>query len=100
MLRDFMKCGIHMHYVFARNGCGAGMVKVVQTTLAEDEYTTLREVLKRLSPKEGLYLAVTRLLPEKAKLVSSDSFLSRKPAGRSGRKDLSKAHGKYLYLKR
>lgn len=75
------------------------MAKVVQTTLEEDEYKTLREVLKRkrLSLKEGLHLAVTRLLQEEVKLDPSDTFLSRRPVGRSGRRDLSKAHDKYLY---
>ena len=77
------------------------MAKVVQTSLEEEEYKTLREVLRRkgLSLKEGLHLAVTKLLQEEDKLDTSDSFLSRKPIGRSGRKDLSKAHDKYLYGK-
>jgi hypothetical protein len=77
------------------------MAKVVQTTLEEEEYKTLRDVLKRkrLSLKEGLHLAVTKLLQDEIKLDPSDPFLSRKPAGRSGRKDLSKAHDKYLYGK-
>jgi hypothetical protein len=77
------------------------MAKVVQTTLEEDEYKTLREVLNRkgLSLKEGLHLAVARLLQDEVKLDPSDSFLSRKPVGRSGRKDLSRAHDKYLYGK-
>ncbi len=77
------------------------MAKVVQTTLEEEEYKTFREVLKRrrLSLKKGLQLAVTRLLQEEAKLNASDPFLSRKPIGRNGRKDLSKAHDKYLYGK-
>jgi hypothetical protein len=81
---------------------GAGkMTKVVQTTLEEEEYKTLREVLKRkrLSLKEGLRLAVTRLLQDEVKLDRSDPFLSRKPVGRSGRKNLSRAHDKYLYGK-
>jgi hypothetical protein len=77
------------------------MAKVVQTTLGEDEYKTLREVLERkgISLKEGLRLAVARMIQEEAKLDPSDSFLSRKPVGRSGRKDLSRAHDKYLYGK-
>ena len=39
-------------------------MRVVQTTLEEEEYRTFLEVLKRrhLSLKEGLHLAVTRLL--------------------------------------
>lgn len=77
------------------------MAKVVQTTLEEEEYKTLREVLRRrrLSLKEGLHLAVTKLLQEEIKLDPSDPFLSRRPVGRSGRRDLSKAHDKYLYEK-
>jgi len=38
-------------------------------------------------------------LQEEVKLDPSDAFLSRKPVGRSGRKDLSRAHDKYLYGK-
>jgi len=77
------------------------MAKVVQTTLEEEEYRSFREVLKRkrLSLKEGLRLAVTKLLQDETKLDPSDSFLTRKPVGRSGRKDLSIAHDKYLYGK-
>jgi len=75
------------------------MTKVVQTTLDEQEYRTLREVLRRrgLSLKEGLRIAVTRLVLEEMKLDPSDRFLSRQPTARSGRKDLSKAHDRYLY---
>jgi hypothetical protein len=78
------------------------MAKVVQTTLEEEEYKTLREVLKkkRLSVKEGLQLAVRRMLQDETKLDRSDPFLSRKPGGRSGHKDLSSAHDRYLYGKR
>jgi hypothetical protein len=77
------------------------MAKVVQTTLEEEQYKTLREVLRRkgLSVKEGLQLAVTNLLQEELKFDASDPFLSRKPVGRSGRKDLSVNHDKYLYGK-
>jgi hypothetical protein len=77
------------------------LAKVVQTTLEEEEYRTLREVVRKkgLSLKEGLHLAVTRLLQEEVRLNPSDAFFSRKPVGRSGRKDLSRAHDKYLYGK-
>lgn len=77
------------------------MAKVVQTTLEEEEYRTLREFLRRkhLSLKEGLQLAVTRMLQEEVKIDRADPILSRKPTGRSGRKDLSKAHDRYLYGK-
>ena len=75
------------------------MTKVVQTILDEHEYRTLREVLRRrgLSLKEGLRIAVTRLVLEEMKLDPSDPFLMRRPTGRSGHKDLSKAHDRYLY---
>ena len=52
-----------------------------------------------MSLKEGLRLAVAILLQEEFKPDASDAFLSRKPVGRSGRKNLSKAHDKYLYEK-
>jgi hypothetical protein len=77
------------------------MAKVVQTTLDEDDYRMFRDVLERkgVSLKEGLRLAVAKLIQEEVKLDPSDSFLSRKPSGRSGRKDFSRAHDKYLYGK-
>lgn len=75
------------------------MVKVIQTVLDEEEYRTLRDVLRRknLSLKEGLHMAVTKLLQEETRVPPSDPFLVRQPAGRSSRGDLSKAHDKYLY---
>ncbi len=75
------------------------MTKVVQTTLDEEEYRTLKEILgkKGLSLKEGLRIAVSQLLKEETKVDANDPFLVRKPAGRSGRGDLSKAHDRYLY---
>lgn len=75
------------------------MVKVVQTVLDEEEYRTLRDLLRRknLSLKEGLHMAVTKLLQEEARVSPSDPFLARQPVGRSSRGDLSKAHDKYLY---
>jgi hypothetical protein len=78
------------------------MTKVVQTTLDEEEYRTLKEILRKrhLSLKEGLHIAVSRLLKEETKIDARDPFLVRKPAGRSGRGDLSKAHDRYLYGER
>ncbi len=75
------------------------MTKVVQTTLDEEEYRTLKEILgkKGLSLKEGLRIAVSQLLKEETKIDAKDPFLVRKPTGRSGRGDLSKAHDRYLY---
>ena len=77
------------------------MVKVVQTTLEEQEYKSFREVLRRehLSLKDGLRLAVTKLLQDETKIDVSDPFLSRVPTGRSRHRDLSRAHDKYLYGK-
>jgi hypothetical protein len=75
------------------------MTKIVQTALDEQEYRTFREVLRRrgLSLKEGLRIAVARLVSEEMKLDPSDPFLSRQPTGRSGHKDLSGDHDRYLY---
>jgi hypothetical protein len=89
--------------------CNAGLhvswqdevTKVVQTVLEDEEYRTLLNLLrkKHLTVKEGLHIAVTKLLQEEFKLDSSDRFLSARPFGRSGRRDLSTAHDKYLYGK-
>ncbi len=75
------------------------MAKVVQTTLDDDEYRTLRAILskKKLSLKEGLHMAVRKLLLEETEIDPADSFLSSRPFGRSHRKDISTAHDKYLY---
>lgn len=75
------------------------MTKVVQTTLDEEEYRTLKEILRKrgLSLKEGLRIAVSQLLKEETKVDAKDPFLVRRPTGRSGRGDLSKAHDRYLY---
>lgn len=75
------------------------MTKVVQTTLDEDEYRILKEILGRkgLSLKEGLRIAVSQLLKEETKVDAKDPFFVRKPSGRSGDGDLSKAHDRYLY---
>ena len=75
------------------------MTKVVQTTLDEEEYRTLKEILGKrgLSLKEGLHIALSRFLKEETKVNAKDPFLVRKPTGRSGRRDLSKAHDRCLY---
>jgi hypothetical protein len=75
------------------------MTKVVQTTLDDEEYRILKEILEKrgLSLKEGLHIAVSQLLKEETKVDAKDPFLVRKPTGRSGRGDLSKAHDRYLY---
>ncbi|TMH94659.1 hypothetical protein E6H37_06850 [Candidatus Bathyarchaeota archaeon] len=75
------------------------MAKVVQTDLEEDEYMLFTELLhkQRLSIREGLRLAVNRMVKEGVKVDPKDSFLNRKPTGRSGLGDLSKRHDEYLY---
>ena len=75
------------------------MAKVVQTDLEEDEYMLFTELLhkQRLSIREGLRLAVNKMVKEGVKLDSRDPFLNRKPTGRSGLGDLSKRHDEYLY---
>ena len=69
--------------------------------IREEECRTLREGVRKksLSLKEWLHLAVTKLLQEEVKLNPEDTFFSRKTVGRSGRRDLSRAHDKYLYGK-
>jgi len=75
------------------------MAKVVQTTLKEEEYRAFKEALQKkgLSIREGLKLAVERLIEAEFKVVADDPFFTHKPVGRSGLGDLSKKHDKYLY---
>src|SRR2546422_11210917 len=75
------------------------MAKVVQTDLEEDEYMLFTELLhkQRLSIREGLRLAVNRMVKEGVRVATKDSFLNRKPTGRRGLGDLSKRHDGYLY---
>ena len=96
-----MKMRLTCTLVFMQSVGGTKTLRLVQTTLSEGVYRTLREVLKRqhLNLEEGLRLEVARFLQEGIKPDASDAFLSRKPVGRSGRKNLSKAHDKYLYEK-
>ncbi len=78
------------------------MVKNVQTTLGDEEYQVFRELMERrkLSMKEGLRMAVARVLEEEVRVDPKDPFLTRKPRGKSGLKDLSARHDEYLYGKR
>ncbi len=78
------------------------MAKVVQTDLEEEEYRVFKELLDRhrLSIREGLRLAVDRMVKEKVKVDPKDPFLRRKPSGKSGLGDLSTRHDKYLYGKK
>jgi hypothetical protein len=75
------------------------MARNVQTTLEEEEYRVFKELLdrKNLSLREGLRMAVARVLEEQVKVDPKDPFLTRKPAGKSGVHDLSTKHDKYLY---
>lgn len=75
------------------------MGKVVQTTLEDEEYRVLKEALdrKKLTLREGLKLAVTEFLKREVKLDPGDPFFAHRPAGKSGLKDLSTKHDKYLY---
>lgn len=77
------------------------MAKVVQTTLKEEEYRAFKEALreKGLSIREGLKLAVVRLIEAEFRVAADDPFFTHKPVGRSGLGDLSKKHDKYLYGK-
>ncbi|NIP67086.1 hypothetical protein GWN63_06110 [Candidatus Bathyarchaeota archaeon] len=75
------------------------MAKVVQTKLEEEEYRAFREALEKkgLSIREGLKLAVERLLEAEFRIDADDPFFTHKPVGRSSVSDLSKEHDKYLY---
>ncbi|RLI43254.1 hypothetical protein DRO59_01665 [Candidatus Bathyarchaeota archaeon] len=75
------------------------MAKVVQTFLEEEEYRAFKEALEKkgLSIREGLRLAVEKLLESEFKIDPEDPFFTHKPAGRSGLSDLSRRHDKYLY---
>ncbi|MFQ6074863.1 MAG: hypothetical protein ACE5Z5_01835 [Candidatus Bathyarchaeia archaeon] len=75
------------------------MTKTVQTALEEDEYRLFKEVLakKKWSIREGLRIAVARLVEEEMKLDPDDPFFTHKAMGRSGLGDLSERHDEYLY---
>ncbi len=75
------------------------MAKVIQTDLEEDEYMLFTEMLhkQKLSIREGLRLAVNRMVKEGVKVDPKDPFFNRRPTGRSGLGDLSKKHDEYLY---
>jgi hypothetical protein len=75
------------------------MTKVVQTSLEEEEYRAFKEALEKkgLSIREGLKLAVEKLLETEFKIDPEDTFFTQKPIGRSGLSDLSRRHDKYLY---
>ena len=78
------------------------MAKVVQTSLEEEEYRVFRDVLgkQKLSIREGLRKAVTKMLEEEVKVDPKDPFLVRRPRGKSSLGDLSAKHDEYLYGKK
>ncbi len=78
------------------------MAKVVQTSLEEEEYRVFKDLLekRKLSIREGLRKAVTRMLEEEVKIDPKDPFLARRPRGKSGLGDLSRKHDEYLYGKK
>jgi len=75
------------------------MAKVVQTTLGEEEYRAFKEALQRkgLTIREGLKLAVAKLVEAEFRVDANDPFFTHKPVGRSGLRDLSERHDKFLY---
>jgi len=78
------------------------MAKVVQTDLEEEEYRLFKELLEkqRLSIRDGLRLAIDKMIKEEVRVDPKDPFLSRKPVGKSGLGDLSTKHDAYLCRKR
>ena len=78
------------------------MAKVIQTSLEEEEYRVFKDLLekRKLSIREGLRKAVTRMLEEEVRVDPRDPFLVRRPRGKSGLGDLSKKHDEYLYGKK
>ncbi|MEM2965102.1 MAG: hypothetical protein QW172_04820 [Candidatus Bathyarchaeia archaeon] len=75
------------------------MTKAVQTFLEDGEYMAFKEALEKrgLSIREGLRLAVVKLLESEFKIDPEDPFFTRIPHGRSGLRDLSSKHDEYLY---
>jgi hypothetical protein len=78
------------------------MAKVVQTSLEEEEYRVFKDLLdkRKLSIREGLRKAVSKMLEEEVRVDPEDPFLVRKPRGKSGLGDLSRKHDEYLYGKK
>jgi len=78
------------------------MAKVVQTSLEEEEYRVFKDLLdkRKLSIREGLRKAVSKMLEEEVRVDPKGRFLVRKPRGKSGLGELSKKHDEYLYWKK
>lgn len=78
------------------------MAKVVQTSLEEEEYRIFKDLLekRKLSIREGLRKAVTKMLEDEVRVDPKDPFLVRRSRGKSGLGDLSRKHDDYLYGKK
>ncbi len=78
------------------------MARVVQTSLEEEEYRMFKDLLdkRKLSIREGLRKAVSKMLEEEVRVDPKDPFLVRRPRGKSGLGDLSRKHDEYLYGKK
>ena len=78
------------------------MAKVVQTSLEEEEYRVFKDLLdkRKLSIREGLRKAVSKMLDEEVHVDPKDPFLVRRPRGKSRLRDLSRKHDEYLYGKK
>ncbi len=61
------------------------MAKVVQTDLEEEEYRLFKELLEkqRLSIREGLRLAIDKMVKEEVRVDPKDPFLSASRWGRA-----------------
>ncbi len=77
------ECKRAFEWLFPIHVLASVMGKVIQTDLEEEEYMLFTELLhkKKLSIREGLRLAVNRMLAEEVKVDPKDPFLNRKPAG-------------------
>jgi len=83
---------LELYFVLVR------IMKVVQTKLEEEEYTLLKEWLKKegKSIEQGIREVIIDTLGQRAKVSSKDTFFLERSA-RSGKKDVSKRHDDYLY---
>ncbi len=74
------------------------VMKVVQTKLEEEEYTLLKEWLKKEGKniEQGVREVILDTLGQRVKVSSEDTFFLERSA-RSGKKDVSKRHDDYLY---
>ncbi len=70
--------------------------------MEEEEYRVFKDLLekRKLSIREGLRKAVTKMLADEVKVDPKDPFLVHRPRGKSGIGDLSRKHDDYLYGKK